>query len=59
MRFLRLNTRLSRNLTFIINWQLAVFQRVIKKLQKRAKKNRKKSNAVLKKCLPLQRFNKQ
>ena len=33
------------------------FQLLIKMLQKHHKKNRKKSIIVLKKCLPLQRFN--
>ena len=35
------------------------FQRLTKKLQKRPKKNAKKRYNVLKKCLTLQRFNKQ
>ena len=38
---------------------IADFQAIAKKLQKRPKKNRKKSIIVSKKCLPLHRFNKQ
>ena len=34
-------------------------QYIIKKLQKILKKNTKKKNNLSKKCLPLQRFNKQ
>jgi len=44
--------------TFFNISQTVDFQRFAKKLQKRLKKNRKKSIIVLKKCLPLQRFNK-
>jgi len=38
---------------------MLVFQHIAKKLQKGLKKNQKKRYVVLKKCLPLQRFNKQ
>jgi hypothetical protein len=37
---------------------VVVFQRFAKKLQKGPKKKRKKIIVVLKKCLPLHRFNK-
>jgi len=39
--------------------QLTDFQMFVKKLQKWTKKKRKKRYNVLKKCLTLQRFNKQ
>ena len=38
---------------------IPVYQRFVKKLQNKTKKSLKKKNNVLKKCLPLQRFNKQ
>jgi len=45
--------------TIFNNSHLADNQYIAKKLQKYPKKKRKKCIAVLKKCLPLQRFNKQ
>jgi len=48
-----------KSIRFFNNRHLADFLIVMKKLQKRAKKSRKKKYNVLKKYLPLQRFNKQ
>jgi len=44
--------------TFFNNIQIVEYQQLTKMLQKTSKKIRKKSLLVLKKCVPLQRFNK-
>jgi len=49
----------SKTLTFVHTLYLIDFQCVLKALQKKSKKKPKKLYVVLKKCIPLQCFNKQ
>lgn len=49
----------SKTLTFVYSLYLIDFQYVLKVLQKSQKKKTKKLYVVLKKCIPLQCFNKQ
>ena len=49
----------SKTLTFVYTLYLIDFQYVLKALQKSQKKKPKKLYVVLKKCIPLQCFNKQ
>ncbi len=49
----------SKTLTFVHTLYIVDFQCVSKALQKKSKKKPKKLYVVLKKCIPLQCFNKQ
>ena len=58
-RLFTINHLFPKKNDFLTIRERANCQRIMKKLQKRLKKNLKKMLAVTKKCIPLQRFNKQ